>query len=85
MHVCACAGWAIFLSVLLAANTLAETLLDNHYWFAARRLELRAKVNPQLSCLAAFCITSPDHTSCLSFASRMPVLKHMQLSSMEAV
>ncbi len=43
------AGVAIGLAVVLALNTLVESLFDNHYWFAVRRLELRAKVTLDFS------------------------------------
>lgn len=42
---CPASGAAVGLAVALAANSLIETLFDNHYWFQVRRLELRAKVS----------------------------------------
>ncbi|KAK9867452.1 hypothetical protein WJX84_001002 [Apatococcus fuscideae] len=36
-------GVAVGLAFALAVNSLVESLFDNHYWFAVRRLELRAK------------------------------------------
>lgn len=40
------------LAAALAATSLAETVVDSHYWFAMCRLELRTKVRVDLHALA---------------------------------
>ena len=42
------AGVGMGLAVALAVTSLAETVVDSHYWFAMCRLELRTKVSSYL-------------------------------------
>ena len=65
-------GVAIGLAVALAANSLLETLFDNHYWFQVRRLELRAKVTPATWC-------PPSQTFFLSYL--MSACQRVRLAS----